>query len=305
MRALICSVLASLLIAAPAAAGPKLSLDFDPAFSRAAVPPAGRIALGGMRYGSAMYLPGTVLAGFSGGGVITSSGGTLGTSPVISFTTSLVFKDNAGNTMATLTDDGTVGSAAITGDLTFSTAGRGLIGSGIRQLSLGDTTQATALSSRVLDGATAVGVRLDTYSDYSTAGARIVSAGDNSGVSYSEKWAIMHDGGQLLAPTATTIADSGGAGAAAYTTHPNGAISEVTCADADGCDWTITETGATNGEMHRIVNVGTNTLTMKFAAGQVLLNGGADVALGQNDNVLVYYSTARSAWVQLGTTGNN
>ena len=110
----------------------------------------------------------------------------------------------------------------------------------------------------------------------------------------------------VLSPSAVTIADSGDGSAATRTALPTSSISEVTCNDADGCVWTITETSALDGGIYYIRNTSAaNALTMDHVAGQVLLNGGADVVLGANDTLAVYYSTDESAWVQLGAAGNN
>lgn len=104
-------------------------------------------------------------------------------------------------------------------------------------------------------------------------------------------------------PSPLTIADSGGAGVKTHTALPSGGAVDATCNDADGCEWTITESGATAGECHRITNVGTNSLVMKHAAGQVVFPGSADQTLGQNDSADLCYSSTRSAW--LGETAIN
>lgn len=116
--------------------------------------------------------------------------------------------------------------------------------------------------------------------------------------------AWLLSGKHLITPvTATTIADNGTGTAAAYTTLPAGRSIEVTCNDANTCEWTITETSARDGLCARIVNAGTNSLVMKHAAGQALYPSAVDQTLGQNDEVEVCYSTARSAW--LGTAAIN
>lgn len=98
-------------------------------------------------------------------------------------------------------------------------------------------------------------------------------------------------------PVAQTIADNGGGTAAAYTTLPSGGFVNATCSDADTCEWTITETSATSGQCATIVNIGTNNLVMKHAAGQVLFPSAADQTLGQNDSVRVCYQSNLSAWL--------
>lgn len=106
-----------------------------------------------------------------------------------------------------------------------------------------------------------------------------------------------------ITPNTLTIADSGGVGAATHTAVPAGGRVRVTCNDADTCEWTITETGATSGECHTIINAGTNSLVMKHAAGQVLFPSAGDQTLGQNDEVEVCYDSTLSAW--LGTAAVN
>lgn len=160
----------------------------------------------------------------------------------------------------------------------------------------GGSTAAVHVVGGVADGASAVAARIAANADYTTAGAKIASFGDSAGSSYAEKAAFMLDGAMLHTPTALALSG-------AHTALPVGGIVQVTCTGAQ--TWAPTETGATNGEIHHIVNVGSDALTMDHVAGQVLLNGAADVVLGQNDAMTIYYSTAASAWIQLGATSNN
>lgn len=153
------------------------------------------------------------------------------------------------------------------------------------------------------DGAGAVGVRVVAWSDLTTAATKIASFGDNGTSAYAEKLAVLHDGALLQTPTALTIADSGGVGAATHTALPVGGRVLVTCNDADTCEWTITETSASAGECHTIVNAGTNSLVMKNAAGQALFPAAGDQTLGQNDELTVCYDSTLSAW--LGTAAVN
>lgn len=229
------------------------------------------------------------------------------------------------------------------------------------------TTVPIQIQSQNADGASAVGIRLAAYPDYTTAGAKILSIGDNAGVSYSEKAYVDYTGranfagldlgantlvststvaaanfqfngtgdsiivdgtnaayfkdssnntlvtigddgtsGYLApAPEAFSIADNGAGSAATSTDLPNSSVILVTCNDAHGCEWTPTETSAVNGILVKIVNVGSNTLTIKHSAGAVQLNGANDEALGQYDSLDLIYSSSASAWIQSGATGNN
>lgn len=160
------------------------------------------------------------------------------------------------------------------------------------------TTEPHVLLSSVTDASAQEAWRIAAAADLTTAGRKIASFGDNAVTSYAEKAAFLYDGAQLHTPAALALSG-------AHTALPVGGIVEVTLTGAQ--TWTITETGATNGEMHTICNLDTtpDVLTMDHVAGQVLLVGGADVALGQNDCLSVYYSTAASAWLQYADTANN
>lgn len=113
------------------------------------------------------------------------------------------------------------------------------------------------------------------------------------------------NGGLRMPIAQITIADNGGGTAAAHTALPTGGLVEVTCSDANGCTWLITETSAQDGQYHTICNISANTLTMTHSAGQQLLTGAADVALGAQDCMAVTYSSTSSAWRQVGATANN
>lgn len=181
----------------------------------------------------------------------------------------LTWKDNGGNTMGTLSDNGTSGILTVA---VIKTGSSGLLQS-------------------------------DTYRP-NTDAANIVfqESGGITGLT------LVDDGvfqGEAWTPATLTIADNGNGGTAATSTAlPIGGIEEVTCSDAQGCDWTPTESGATNGKIVRIFNVGSNTLNLKNTAGQVLLSAGNDDALGANDSVSLIYSTTQSAWVELAASNN-
>lgn len=100
----------------------------------------------------------------------------------------------------------------------------------------------------------------------------------------------------VTTPTAQTIADSGDGNPAAGTIAATVGVVDVTCSDADGCALTLSETSATVGSTLRIINVGTNALTIADSAGVQETTG--SLTLGANDNVIFCY--VPSYWVQCG-----
>lgn len=198
--------------------------------------------------------------------------------------------DPSANIMGTFTDGGTVGDYASTGYLKAA-SGATSTHTGFQA---GDANWGMFMtgSDLVFTGAPGAGRKYQWRSNSLGSGSTIFAV-------------TIDDGTITMLPKALSIADDGAGTAAAYTALPAGGIIEVTCSDANGCNWTPTETSAVNGETHYIVNVGSNNLVMKNTAGQVLLTGGADVTLGTRDSMKVYYSTALSAWVQITGTANN
>lgn len=74
--------------------------------------------------------------------------------------------------------------------------GRGLLnnGSGARVLTTADGSGSVRLSGPFANGASAVAVRVEALEDLTTAGAKILSIGDNAGTSYAEKAFVDKDG---------------------------------------------------------------------------------------------------------------
>lgn len=73
-----------------------------------------------------------------------------------------------------------------------------------------------------------------------------------------------------------TIADSGGAGVATSTTVPVSSHVEVTCNDADGCDYSPGEASVVDGWRVRLCNTSAaNVVTIQESAGVVAVQGAA------------------------------
>lgn len=97
-----------------------------------------------------------------------------------------------------------------------------------------------------------------------------------------------------------TIASNGGVGAASGTATVLKSYLEVTCNDTDGCNVTISETGAREGMVLAIVNVSANTVNVSDSSG-VSETAGA-FAAGQYDAIKLIYIGDR--WVELGRSNN-
>lgn len=97
----------------------------------------------------------------------------------------------------------------------------------------------------------------------------------------------------LRASGSITIADSGGAGAAAYTWQPSfgQSVTLFTCNDADGCDITMNETTIASGVINKAVNVSANNITFTDTAGLNEMAG--NFTMGQWDTIEFMYVTDR------------
>ena len=223
-------------------------------------------------------------------GVVTASGFKSSGNFVVNNTGAMVPVDGTQTVTGSLTATAVVRGtyfAATDGNQAITVAGAAMFGNS-------GANSGAMLRGSDRDEASGVGVALVNHVLLTAAGAKLVSIRNTT----LEKAAFMLDGALLFTPTALAL------GASPHTALPVGGIVEVTC-ESGAQTWTITETGATNGEIHHIVNVGSDALTIDHVAGQVLLNGGADVVLGQYDALTIYYSAAASAWIQLGATSNN
>ncbi len=99
---------------------------------------------------------------------------------------------------------------------------------------------------------------------------------------------------------AVTVADNGAGSAAANTLQPTRNYASFTCSDANGCDITLSETGAVDGVVVRITNVSANVCNFADTAGVTELAGA--FAMGQYDTLTIMYATDR--WVELGRSNN-
>jgi len=103
-----------------------------------------------------------------------------------------------------------------------------------------------------------------------------------------------------LRNTATTIADSGGAGAASHTQSVYNVGVRYTCNDADGCNVTMSEVSAIDGYTMTFTNESANTVNFTDTAGVTELAG--NFAMGQYDTLTLRYVNDR--WVELSRSNN-
>lgn len=98
-----------------------------------------------------------------------------------------------------------------------------------------------------------------------------------------------------------TIADNATpASRATDTLTPATSYVKCDCGDADGCDLTLSETGAVDGQTHTIVNISANACGLADTSGVSELSGAID--LGQWDSITLLYVTDR--YVQTGRSDN-
>ncbi len=107
------------------------------------------------------------------------------------------------------------------------------------------------------------------------------------------------NGQRLDAPQAATCADSGDGNPGALTIAPVASLVYVTVNDADGCTFTLSETGVTSGVQVELITV-TGSGTYSDTAGVTEL-AGAFVA-GQNDSLTLRYIADR--WVESARSNN-
>lgn len=100
---------------------------------------------------------------------------------------------------------------------------------------------------------------------------------------------------------AATVASDGAGTAAASTLTPTTSNVVYTCNDTDGCDITLSETGARDGALLRVTNASANAVNFADTAGVSETSGA--LSLGQWDSVEFRYITDR--WVQVTAVQNN
>lgn len=112
------------------------------------------------------------------------------------------------------------------------------------------------------------------------------------------------NGYQMNMPQSLTIADNGNGGTAATdSSTPTDSTVQVTCNDANGCEWTLGEGGMEQMPALTVVNVSANSLVMKDSAGVAELVGSADQTLGQYDAIELRWAVDR--WIQTAPIANN
>jgi hypothetical protein len=99
---------------------------------------------------------------------------------------------------------------------------------------------------------------------------------------------------------AVTVADDGAGTAATNTLTPSSSYVSYTCSDANGCTITVSETGAVDGSLVRIVNASANTCNFADTSGVTELTGA--FAMGQWDTLTLLYATDR--WVEIARSNN-
>lgn len=103
------------------------------------------------------------------------------------------------------------------------------------------------------------------------------------------------------AAQALTIADNGNGGTRATSTlTPTTSYVSATCNDGNGCDITLSETGAVDGQILRIVCGTANLCGFADTAGVTELAGAVD--LGQYDSLSLLYATDR--WIETARSDN-
>lgn len=107
-------------------------------------------------------------------------------------------------------------------------------------------------------------------------------------------------GKSYTVPQTMTVADSGDGNPAADTLTPTSDVVQITCSDANGCDITMSETGATDGQPVEIICMTANTCNFADTAGVTEIAGAA--TLGQYDSILMRYTV--DTWVQVGSSNN-
>lgn len=97
-----------------------------------------------------------------------------------------------------------------------------------------------------------------------------------------------------------TVADNGAGTAAAFTLTPSADFIELTCNDANGCDCTVSEVGAVQGNTIKAVNITANVVNFADTAGVTELAGA--FAMGQFDSLVLLYVADR--YVELSRSNN-
>lgn len=124
--------------------------------------------------------------------------------------------------------------------------------------------------------------------------------GSVNGDSYVTGTKVTLTGKVIMSVQDVTTADSGDGSAAAATITPSASTVTGTCSDSDGCDWTLSETGAVSGQRVTFINIGTNVINFADTSG-VSETAGA-FAAGANDSISFVYANSR--WIETGRSNN-
>ncbi len=107
----------------------------------------------------------------------------------------------------------------------------------------------------------------------------------------------------VAVPEVTAIGDNvmdGGTHVATHTLVPATSSVLLACADTDGCDITLSETGAESGTIVRITNTSANACNFADTSG--VTETASSLAMGQFDSLTLLYAADR--WVELGRSNN-
>lgn len=96
------------------------------------------------------------------------------------------------------------------------------------------------------------------------------------------------------------VADDGTAAAAAATLTPTSSFVEVSCLDANGCDVTMGEGSALEGDVLLIVGISVNVNNFADTAGVSELAGA--FVLGNQDSLMLVYG--ETSWVEVSRSNN-
>lgn len=103
------------------------------------------------------------------------------------------------------------------------------------------------------------------------------------------------------AAQAQTIADNGAGGSKATATlTPTTSFVRVSCSDVDGCTETLSETGAVDGQILRIINASANGVDFTDTSGVTEMAG--NVTLAQYQSLSFIYSSDR--WIETARSAN-
>ena len=102
-------------------------------------------------------------------------------------------------------------------------------------------------------------------------------------------------------PTTLTISNDGvGGSSPSATLTPSTSFCKIDCQDPDGCNVTISESGAADGAELTVVNVSANTVNISDSGGVTELAG--NFAMGQWDSLSLIYVGDR--WVEVSRSSN-